>query len=235
MVPKGPGVEGTRTNFPTARYNDGSHIRHAKGVTPSPWGEGFPQKPLPPTSGVGHSLPSRLAPSHLPSSGEARKCTSQFLRIKFVRIGACRRPYTKIDTAYRPSSGPAGPTTFPRGRHPSERSVRFCNLAPYTPSEPRKRGPPPPRREAYAPPEVRFYPCSLLPPNAHGGILMRYHSTRSATGICLGPEAILQGLAPTAACMCRKTCQSWTFPNFSPALPWTWPRTFSPLSCRNCP
>ena len=53
-----------------------------------------------------------------------------------------------------PHPAPSGPPS-PRGRRIPDRSAAFCKVQPYTPSEPRKRGPPPPtRREAYAPPGV---------------------------------------------------------------------------------
>ena len=42
VAPKGPGVEGTRCVFLTARKDETPHIRHGlRPMTPSPWGEGY--------------------------------------------------------------------------------------------------------------------------------------------------------------------------------------------------
>ena len=95
------GVEGNRYDIRTARKDDTPHIRHGlRPMTPSPQGEGFSLKPLPPTSNDRTLPPSPASP------------VSAY-RIR--RAGHAAAPTHKLDSPYRPSSGPFG-ATFPQGK-----------------------------------------------------------------------------------------------------------------------
>ena len=115
------------------------------GVKPSPAGEGGPKG-----AGCGGD-PVRSSPT---APKDDRPHIRHGLRPMTPSpqgegFGRCfvSAPTAPHPAALRPPS--------PRGRHFSEGSGHFYDVRPYTPSEPRKRGPPPPtRREAYAPPGV---------------------------------------------------------------------------------
>ena len=83
-----------------------------------------------------------------PRQREARP--RRFLHIEFGGRGMPPPLRTNSIAPTAPHPAPSGPPS-PRGRRIPDRSAAFCKVQPYTPSEPRKRGPPPPtRREAYA-------------------------------------------------------------------------------------
>ena len=58
------------------------------------------------------------------------------LHMEFERIGACHRPYTQKRSCLPPLIRlPFGQPPSPRGRHPSDGSVHFYVVQPYTPSD----------------------------------------------------------------------------------------------------
>ena len=103
-------------------------------MTPSPQGEGFSLKPLSPTSN------DRTPPSS--EGGKASPVSAYRIR----RAGHAAAPTHKLDSPYRPSSGPFG-ATFPQGKanprqvgsllqsptvHPL-RATQVWPTSPYTP------------------------------------------------------------------------------------------------------
>ena len=93
---RGPGA-----TFRSAQNYETPHIRHGlRPMPPSPQGEGFSLKPLSPTSNDRTLPPSPASP------------VSAY-RIR--RAGHAAAPTHKLDSPYRPSSGPFG-ATFPQGK-----------------------------------------------------------------------------------------------------------------------
>ena len=131
---RGPGA-----TFRSARNYETPHIRHGlRPMTPSPQGEGFSLKPLSPTSNDRTLPPSPASP------------VSAY-RIR--RAGHAAAPTHKLDSPYRPSSGPFG-ATFPPGKatprqvgsllqsptvHPL-RATQAWPTSPYTPGGIRSAG-----------------------------------------------------------------------------------------------
>ena len=135
---RGPGA-----TFRSAQNYETPHIRHGlRPMTPSPQGEGFSLKPLSPISN------DRTPPSS--EGGKASPVSAYRIR----RAGHAAAPTHKLDSPYRPSSGPFG-ATFPQGKaifrhagscpklgglHPLSHGLVARDSSPYT-------GEPAPRRK----------------------------------------------------------------------------------------
>ena len=126
----------------------------------------------------------------------------RFLRIEFGGRGMPPPLRTNSIAPTAPHPAPSGPPS-PRGRRIPDRSAAFCKVHPYTTSEPRKRGPPPPtRREANS--EVPGQLLRVKPSPAYRGWPRRGRVWRGAgtifglPGKTIGPTSVSpKGLPPS--------------------------------------
>ena len=120
-----PTRKNDRAYRPSSVCPSGSHL---------PPGEGIPQM-----GRYTFTLSNRTpppTPSVTPPPTRREAYALPLLHMEFERIGACHRPYTQKRSCLPPLIRlPFGQPPSPRGRHPSDGSVHFYVVQPYTPSD----------------------------------------------------------------------------------------------------